>query len=500
MTWSGRLRNLNSAVRQWDTGGRLVVIPAVLVSLALYVLATTLYLLKASPEIWAPEVSRLRVIMGLLLIMLTSTGLLFVWHVSKPTRRIVWVYDWLGGGLVALSVVWAGTTVDEFLVFARLGGLGRFLFPVSTSLWGALGIILVLAGTAYFSDELRSERQERHRLEALMDFTRKITSLDYQGILDEAVAHLQHLLKADSCVLFLWDEEGQVLVPAADVHDMSLYSQEYVSRMMAFKCPLGFGLTGWVMETGQPFISGDVMADPRSQGIPGWKVDEKSSLLAPIQVEGRRLGVVRLTRRGLHMFTHDDLDLAMSFAGQAALVIEHGRIVKELSDLSITDGLTGLFNARHFHTVLDVEARRSGRYGQTLSLIMTDSDSLKRVNDVLGHQKGDEHLKGIGLALKASVRATDYAFRYAGDEFLLLLPNTGPEEALVVGERVRRKIEIQDLGEGFHATVSVGVAAMPHHAADGEALLAAADAAMYESKRAGKNRTTMAAAEWSGKK
>lgn len=494
-----RLRKLYGAIRQWDTGGRLIVIPVVLLSLALYVLAATLYLVDASPDIWAVQVEWPTVIERLLLVALTPLGLLFVWRVSKPTRRVVWVFDWLGGGLVALVAVWAESAVDEFLIGARLGPFGRFLLPISTSLWGALGIMLIVAGTAYFSDELRTERQERQRLEALMDFTRKITSLDYQSILDEAVAHLLRLLKADSCVFFLWNEEGQVLVPAAAVHDMTVYTQDYVSRMMTFKCPLGFGLTGWVMETGEPFLSGDVMSDPRSQGVPGWKVGEKSSLLAPIQVEGRRLGVVRLTRRGLHQFTKNDLDLALSFAGQAAMVIEHGRIVKELSELSITDGLTGLSNARHFNTVLDVEIRRSLRYSHPLSLVMTDSDSLKKINDLLGHQKGDEHLKGIGVALKASVRATDYAFRYAGDEFLLLLPNTGPEEAVVVGERFRRKIEAQDLGEGFCATVSVGVATMPDHAGNGEALLAAADAAMYESKRHGKNRTTLASAERSGK-
>lgn len=494
----GRLvRQVQEALRQHAEQGRLVVIPGILLALFGYAVIMAVYLVPADPRIWITPADYVAVVAKVLLAGGTVLGLCLVWLRAKPVKRILRVYDWLGGGLLALAVLWAGSLGRDVIDPRYLGDIGRWVIGATTGLWGALGSLLLIVGTANLSNQLRAERRERERLEALIEFTRRITSLDYRVIQYEAVQHLHRLLGADATVLYLWDEESQVLVPTAQVHDRSVYSTDYIDRIMSFRCPLGFGLTGWVMQTGEPYLSGDVVSDPRSQPVPGYGKAEKSSLLAPLKVEGHKLGIVRLTRDGFNQFDEDDLDLVLSFANQAALVIEHGRIIKELSDLSITDPLTGLFNARHFHQVLDQEVHRSQRYEQPVSLIMTDSDSLKKVNDLMGHQNGDEHLRQIGRALKSAVRLTDYAFRYAGDEFMLLLPNTGPDEAEVVGERIRQMMDSEEMSEGIRTTVSVGVATLPIHAPDAEGLLAAADWAMYQSKRAGKNRVTLASPEWS---
>jgi diguanylate cyclase (GGDEF)-like protein len=472
--------------------GRLVVLPLVLVGSVLYVSVVALYvgLSQDTPLVEQPLL--LTAGMKLLLALGAPVALAVLWHRSKPAKRVLQVVDWFGAGIVALSVVWLGGLLEEFVHLEELQFWGRVLLPYGLGFWGVSGTALLVAGTLTLSGELSSEWRERRRLEALMEFTRRITSLDYQTILTEAVKHLHELLESDACVLYLWNEEEQVLIPVAGKHDPAVYTPAYIHRMMTFKCPLGFGITGWVMETGQPYISGDVMTDSHSQAVPGWSRDEKSSLLAPIQLEGRRLGVVRLTRRGLNQFTNDDLELALSFAGQAALVIEHGRTVKELSDLSITDNMTGLYNARHFHQVLAVELSRADRQQQPVALVMVDSDSLKQFNDRRGHQRGDDFLRAIGRILKENIRLSDYAFRYAGDEFLLLLPGSGAEEALVVAERTRMLIEEYDGDEWVGGTVSMGVAVYPDHATDGEAFLSMADRAMYESKRLGKNRVTTA--------
>lgn len=487
------LVQLQDRARRRGASGRLLIIPAVVAALMITLAAGLPGYLTTYSPVGASDLTWYLLSLELLPVVGAPLGLWLVWRYSKPARRVVWVYDWLGGGLLCIATAWLGRVILEM-------GSGEpyldLLITAVTIIWAASGVVLLVAGTAYLSAELRSERQERHRLEALMEFTRRITSLDYQTTLNETVRHLQMLLRADAVVLFLWDEAQQALVPVAGYHNRRVYSEDYVTRMMSFKCPMGFGVTGWVMESGEPYIAGDVQGDPRSQSVPGYRTDEKSSLLAPLQVEGRRLGVVRLTRKGLKQFGQDDLNLVLSFAAQASLVLEYGRIVKELSELSITDPLTDLFNARHFHQVLDVEARRARRYEQPLSLVMTDSDSLKRVNDLLGHQRGDEHLRTIAQVLKAAIRVTDYAFRYAGDEFLILLPSTPPGEAVRVAERIRRQIEEQEVADGITGTVSIGVAALPDHAADAEGLLAAADRAMYESKHAGKNRVTLAQPEW----
>lgn len=492
MSWWARLAPMTRiSVRRLS--GQLLVLPVVLVGVGAYAVTAAIYLLAVEREkIWIAHPSWTSALLKLTIALGAPLVLGYFWQRSRPARRVMRVADWFGAGIVAYSVVWTGWALQDFLYPDHLSWLGLLLMPYSWAAWGIIGTALFIIGTVDLSRELSTEWRERQRLEALMEFTRGITNLDHQMILNEAVRHLHGLLEADACVLYLWNEEEQVLVPAAGQHDPAAYTKAYIDRMMSFRCPMGFGITGWVMQTGNPYISGDVMSDIRSQAVPGWSRDEKSSLLAPIQVEGHRLGVVRLTRQGLNQFAQDDLDLVMSFAGQAALVIEHSRIVKELSELSITDNMTGLYNARHFHHVATVEVARAARSGDPLALVMLDSDSLKQLNDLRGHQKGDDHIRRIGRVLREHLRLSDYAFRYAGDEFLLLLPSTGHHEAMAVAERIRTLIEESDNEEEMPITVSLGVAVYPAHAADAESLLSVADRAMYESKRAGKNRVTMA--------
>jgi diguanylate cyclase (GGDEF)-like protein len=464
----------------------------VLIGIGIHIVLAGAYLVLQHDRLtWLSHPSVTSIVLKLSIALGAPIALSIMWRQSRPSRRVVRVGDWFGAGITAYSMVWLGGTLLEFVHPGSLPFLGHLILEYSLSLWGIAGAGLLVQGTVDLSRQLSTEWRERRRLEALMDFTRRITSLDYQRITDEAVAHLYDILDADACVLYLWNEDEQVLVPVSGKHDPAVYTDAYIHRMMSFRCPPGFGITGWVMHAGTPYISGDVMSDPRSQAVPGWSREEKSSMLAPIQIEGRRLGVVRLTRRGLNQFTQDDLDLALSFTAQAAVVIEHGRIVKELSDLTITDNMTGLYNARHFHHVLTVELSRSQRSGEPLALIMVDSDSLKEFNDRMGHQKGDDYLRTIGRVLKSSVRLSDYAFRYAGDEFLVLLPGIGTEEAMLVADRVRQQIADEEAEEGTGGTVSMGVAVYPEHAESGESLLSMADRAMYESKRLGKNRVTL---------
>lgn len=475
--------------------GQLIVLPLVLVGVGAYALIAACYLLfSGADRIWVAHPSWASALIRLMIALGAPLVMGYFWQRSRPARRVLQVADWFGAGMIAYSMVWTGWALYEFVDTANLSGLGLLLLPYSWAAWGILGTTLFIFGTVDLSRELSTEWRERQRLEALMHFTQRITSLDYQASLNEMVRHLHKLLESDSCVLYLWNEEEQVLVPVASEHNPSAYPSAYVDRIMTFRCPLGFGITGWVMQTGVPYVSGDVVSDMHSQAVPGWHGDEKSSLLAPIAIEGRRLGVVRLSRKGIDQFNQDDLDLALSFAGQAALVLEHGRIVKELSELSITDNMTGLFNARHFHTVAEMEVARAERSGAPLALIMIDSDSLKHLNDLRGHQRGDEHIRRIGRVLRSYIRLADYAFRYAGDEFLLLLPGTGHEEAVTVAERIRTLIEEGDPEDDMPVTVSLGVAVFPTHGSDARTLLSVADRAMYESKRGGKNRVTIAQA------
>ena len=156
---------------------------------------------------------------------------------------------------------------------------------------------------------------------------------------------------------------------------------------------------------------------------------------------------------------------------------------------AVTDSLTGLCNHRHLHEQLDVGVREASRSERSLSLLMCDVDEFARLNDERGHRAGDEALRRVAQALTSCVRRGDIAARLGGDDFIVVLPGADREQAMEVAERVRAKIEAAG---GGAATVSIGIATMPQDGASKKSLLAAAEAALKEAKRAGRNQIAAA--------
>jgi diguanylate cyclase (GGDEF)-like protein len=168
---------------------------------------------------------------------------------------------------------------------------------------------------------------------------------------------------------------------------------------------------------------------------------------------------------------------------------------QELQALSITDGLTGLYNRKHFLEVLGGQISRATRGRLQFSLAMIDADHFKEYNDTLGHQAGDVILKTIGTILQESLRSMDYAFRYGGDELIVLLPDVTIGGAVEVAERIRAKMAEAKLGGEMNlaaVTVSIGVASFPEHGETPETIIASADGALYDAKRNGRNRVVVA--------
>lgn len=166
-------------------------------------------------------------------------------------------------------------------------------------------------------------------------------------------------------------------------------------------------------------------------------------------------------------------------------------LIASLKSMAIRDELTGLFNYRHFKQMLEGEVQRAIRYQRPLCLIVIDVDHFKTVNDTLGHVEGDRVLAGIARVLAQKIRTTDTAFRYGGEEFAILLPETRCGPAIAVAERVRQGIEEAKLLNGRSVTVSVGVTEFRAEE-DAGVLLRRTDAVMYAAKRAGRNRVATA--------
>lgn len=211
------------------------------------------------------------------------------------------------------------------------------------------------------------------------------------------------------------------------------------------------------------------------------------------------VGVVSIARRK-HAFTDEERELFAYLAGQAAVSIENVELHDTISRQAVTDELTGLVNVRRFQEQLDAEIERSDRFGSPLSLVMIDIDNFKSVNDTYGHQQGDLVLIEVARTLRRLSRDVDVPARYGGEEMAVILPQTDLTGAEQQAERMRAALEAMEIkrldGRGLlPVTASFGVSSYPTQAREKDALIAAADAALYRAKRGGKNRVERAVAE-----
>ena len=221
----------------------------------------------------------------------------------------------------------------------------------------------------------------------------------------------------------------------------------------------------------------------------------RSIIVVPLLAGDRAIGAMSVQSYKSHAYTREHLELLATIAGLAASAVENARLYQQTLQLSLTDPLTGLGNARHFHQQLDQELKRAQRYGHPVTLLMLDSDSLKSINDRYGHETGDRHIRQLAQVVLSCLRESDIAFRYAGDEFMVLLPETPASGGLQLAERIRAEVERGGLAVDdarVKTTVSVGVATFPSQAASSDELIRSADTAMYSAKQGGKNRVAPA--------
>jgi len=188
------------------------------------------------------------------------------------------------------------------------------------------------------------------------------------------------------------------------------------------------------------------------------------------------------------------------FAVAPLFLIHRSLSVPQLQEEARVDPKTGLFNARHFTSALNEELTRAARFERPLSLVMADLDLLRDINNTYGHLAGDAVLQGIAEVFRAQLRHYDIPARFGGEEFAILLPETPPDQALEIAERIRRAVaektfDVETSSEPIRATVSIGVAAYPRDGADGNELIHEADLAVYRAKLQGRNRVLDASSE-----
>jgi diguanylate cyclase (GGDEF)-like protein len=260
----------------------------------------------------------------------------------------------------------------------------------------------------------------------------------------------------------------------------------------------GVGIAGKVAEFGEPLLVANIEDDPRIGKKSRSRYKTSSFVSVPLKIRERVIGVLSLTDKTTGAaFDEVDLQLAQAFASHAAVVLERKEFreqMEKLKELSITDHLTGLLNRRYWHDRLEEEIARSQRFNRQLSVLMVNLDGFKQYNDTFGHLAGDRILEAIAVVIMNSVRSIDIVARYGGDEFTIILPETGISMAVVIGERLRSDIAKTALpvtqgGKSEHTiTASIGIACYPEHDTTANSLFDRADSALYRAKTKGKNR------------
>jgi diguanylate cyclase (GGDEF)-like protein/PAS domain S-box-containing protein len=339
---------------------------------------------------------------------------------------------------------------------------------------------------------LRQENERlAQRIAALEQRTREISLVSETGDLLQACrsAEEAYAVIARMGAQLFPGESGAVCVAGA--------SSNLVEAVAAWGMPPGERLFSpeecWGLRRGRAHVVEDLTVGPTCRHMHAAFVS--SYLCVPMMAHGETLGLLNLSAAEPGGLTDEKQRLAVAVAEHIALALANLRLRESLSRQSIRDPLTGLFNRRYMEESLEREMRRAGRGRHPVGIIMLDLDHFKQFNDTHGHEAGDNLLREVGAILQRSIRAADIACRYGGEEFTLILPEASLADATQRAEQIREAIRNVGIVHRRQAvapvTVSLGVAIYPDHGPTGDAVLRAADAALYQAKACGRDRVAV---------
>ncbi len=325
-------------------------------------------------------------------------------------------------------------------------------------------------------------------LQILYDLARTIAStLDLNEVLERISERVPATLHVPKFSIMLLTQDGVLEVRKA-------YPANVGSEGMTFE--VGEGICGRAAQSRktvyEPDLETSALFKVRNQA----QTRDKGSMLAVPMVGGNELlGVLNFERPERANFGPEEMEFFTAVADQVALAVQNARLHEQTVALSMTDPLTGVPNRRFLFTQLEAELHRADRYHQPLSMLMIDIDHFKLLNDTAGHQAGDVILRLVSQLLKTHVRKVDTLARYGGEEFVVLLPKVNGAEAVDIAEKLRKVVADIDSPHGRaqpngHISISIGVATLPDDAVEASRLVDCADAALYASKRGGRDRVT----------
>jgi diguanylate cyclase (GGDEF)-like protein len=327
------------------------------------------------------------------------------------------------------------------------------------------------------SFEVIESRQMDH-LRVFHDVARALTSsLELEEILGAIMDKMAQFFGPERWSMLMVDDKAGELYYAIAVG-------ENTETLKGLRVPLGEGVAGWVASTGNPLVVPDVALDPHWSAFANKHPDLKIKSIAcvPVRSGNKTLGVIQLLNSKLDLLSEYSISFLRILCDYAAIAIQNARSMTLIQELTITDDVTGLFNARHLYTMLDEQVAA----GQVFSLMFVDLDHFKAVNDTHGHLIGSRLLAEIGGLLKRCLGPNNAAFRYGGDEFVALLPGMGKSAAsgttMALQEDLRAARFLEGAGLSLNVSGSFGLATYPEDGDTVPTILRAADTMMYEAK------------------
>jgi diguanylate cyclase (GGDEF)-like protein len=348
-----------------------------------------------------------------------------------------------------------------------------------------LDVLVTAAGQVSVAVEnarLFAEEQRRSRQLAFLNNISRtaISSDDPVHMLSQIVEEIQKNFSFDHIGIGLLDYGTKEIEIKAEAGA--------TARAMGRRIPLGNGIMGRVARTGERAMVQNAWPGHLTGILP----DSRAVLCIPITYSEKLLGVLNIESRNENAFSPQDVLILNTLADLLATALHNAFVFQKLQQQSITDGLTGIKTRRFFWEALSAEWKRASRSGRSFSVVLIDLDKFKEVNDSMGHFEGDLVLARVGRLLEQKSRQSNVVARYGGDEFIVLMPETGADHAQVLAERLRQWLAADPMLSEHRITGSFGVGSFPTHGFSIEDIIRVADAGMYVSKRSGGNMVSVA--------
>jgi diguanylate cyclase (GGDEF)-like protein/PAS domain S-box-containing protein len=385
------------------------------------------------------------------------------------------VRGWMGVPLIARGEIIGELTIDSHKVGAYTDSDAELVMDFATETSIAI----------QHAELYRKALDTANRLSILHQASQQVSAtLDPYQLYEAVHLAATQVMPTESFVI-------SMLVP--DTQEIELvYMMDRYGRSPIHRVPAGRGLSGYVIRTGRTVLIGNLETELDFEVIPFGDPNPVQSFLAvPMRrQDGSVFGMVSAQSYQKYAYRPEDVELLELLAAHAAISLDNTRLFSELQHQAILDDLTGLYNRRHFFEVARLEFERARRYQRSLSIIMVDIDHFKHVNDRYGHLVGDQVLRLIADRFRLNVREIDVAGRYGGEEFILLIPETGSEGVRQAAERLRIAISntpVQTFQHSISITASIGVASIDSNCPDLDHLIYLADKSLYLAKKAGRN-------------